>query len=275
MDSEKDDKSKLVIYQNCAIIFGAIFVIAVISSYVFKFGFHLSSKQEVWGQFGDYIGGVLNPAFSFLAFIFLLGTFKLQIQEIRLTEKELKNSTEALIKQNDAIRIQNFETSFFQLLRLHNDIVNSMEFIYPNGARTKTQGRDCFKAMADLLQSKLNTEPEADGKIFIIKYEQFHDDYQHKIGHYFRLLFNIIKLINNTNGIDKKFYSNLVRSQLSSAEIILLFYNCLSSYGDEKFKSLVEDYSLLKTIPNVQLPPIKLVHMYSVNAYGTSYPEKL
>src|SRR5215213_5051365 len=46
---------------------------------------------------------------------------------------------------------------------------------------------------------------------------------------------------------DKHLYTNLVRAQLSSYEIALTFYNCLSEMGREKFKPLVERYALLKT----------------------------
>jgi hypothetical protein len=44
-----------------------------------------------------------------------------------MSAKQLKDSADALIKQNAALRTQNFEASFFQLLRLHNDIVNAMD----------------------------------------------------------------------------------------------------------------------------------------------------
>ena len=35
---------------------------------------------------------------------------------------------------------------------------------------------------------------------------------------------------------------------MSRYELIWLYYNCLSHYGDTKFKELIEDYALLKNI---------------------------
>lgn len=40
----------------------------------------------------------------------------------------------------------------------------------------------------------------------------------------------------------------MVRATLSRYELIWLYYNSLSQYGKDKFKDLIEDYSLLKNI---------------------------
>ncbi len=88
-------------------------------------------------------------------------------------------------------------------------------------------------------------------------------------------MYNIIKLVSHTDGIDKRFYTNLVRAQLSSAELMLLFYNGLSSWGNEKFKPMIEEFALLKTMPNATLPKDELLHQYSPSAFGGKYPEPL
>ena len=43
-------------------------IVAVCALYYFNFGVngHLSSKTDVWAQFGDYLGGVVNPILSFI-----------------------------------------------------------------------------------------------------------------------------------------------------------------------------------------------------------------
>lgn len=87
------------------------------------------------------------------------------------------------------------------------------------------------------------------------------------------MLYNIVKLVHRTDGIDKRFYANIVRAQLSSAELMLLFYNCLSNWGSEKFKPFVEEFALLKTLPNDVLPADALLHAYDPSAFGGKYPE--
>lgn len=80
-------------------------------------------------------GGV-NALFSGFAFagviyaIFLQKSeLSLQRRELQYTRQELKGQKEQLENQNKTLQKQNFEETFFQLLRLHNDIVNSIDLV--------------------------------------------------------------------------------------------------------------------------------------------------
>lgn len=272
VDKQVEESGKLQQRFSYLAIAGACFFVVLLITYVFTFGVHLSQSQETWGQFGDFLGGVLNPIFSFLALIGLLITIALQVRQLRISAHELRSAEAALSAQSDATRVQNFETSFFQLLRLHNDVVNAIDLQSEEGRITK--GRDCFKVFVNRLEKELLTEGgNKKYEIFIAQYEFFYMNHEHEIGHYFRLLYNIVKLIKFTDGIDKKRYTNLLRAQLSSYEQKLLFYNCISSWGKEKFKPLVEEFALLKTIPKTSLPEDELLHQFTAEAFGGSYPE--
>lgn len=250
---------------------GACIAVFIVALYALKFGGDLSDDPGRWGQFGDYLGGVLNPVFGFLALIALLATFALQVRELRISSRELKNSADALTKQNETLTKQNFEATFFQLLRLHNDIVNSIDLAGDQGRITR--GRDCFKVFMKRLDTSLNSAgARTDFEAFLRTYNDFYSSHQHEIGHYFRLLYNIVKLVKQTPGLDKRFYTNLIRAQLSSAELMLIFYNCLSTLGAEKFKPLVEEFALLKTIPRDSLPDELLLFKYAKSAFGGEYP---
>ena len=64
---------------------GAISAVGVQGMYFYKFGswpITLSHDPAVWGQYGDYIGGLLNPIFSSLAFSGLVVTIVLQARQI-------------------------------------------------------------------------------------------------------------------------------------------------------------------------------------------------
>ncbi|NLU37727.1 MAG: hypothetical protein GXX78_02405 [Bacteroidales bacterium] len=95
--------------------------------------------------------------------------------------------------------------------------------------------------------------------VFKLHYGEFlftlnhYNNQESRLGHYFRTLYNIIKYIDTTNGIDRQFYVNIVRSQLCVDELIILFYNCLSCFGNEKFKPLVEKYGILEGLSDVYL----------------------
>jgi len=83
-------------------------------SYILNFGhMEISDKPEIWGSFGDFIGGILNPFLSFAAFISVLITVFMQQAQLKQNEKQLEMtraeltlSTEELKRSADAQTIQ-------------------------------------------------------------------------------------------------------------------------------------------------------------------------
>ncbi|WP_445355703.1 hypothetical protein ACJJI5_05045 [Microbulbifer sp. EKSA008] len=113
--------------------------------YASKFNGGLSADSGVWGAFGDFMGGVLNPIFAFMGLIALLLTISMQSEELNNSTKELRNSAEALMEQSKSLERQNFENTFFQLISLHNEIVSGMaKRVGYRDNRTKLEGRSCF-----------------------------------------------------------------------------------------------------------------------------------
>lgn len=55
----------------------------------------LAPTASEWGQFGDYVGGLLNPIFGFSSLLALLYTIRIQSQELRLTRLEFEKSVKA------------------------------------------------------------------------------------------------------------------------------------------------------------------------------------
>ena len=69
-----------------------LLIAAVALAYRLNFGPHASTSQDVWGQFGDFFGGMLNPLFAMLAFLALLWSISLQAHEFRQASKYCPNS---------------------------------------------------------------------------------------------------------------------------------------------------------------------------------------
>lgn len=86
-----------------SIIYAAGLVLVVISVFMAKVWLlsdnQLSSNAEKWGQFGDYVGGILNPLMAFLAFYWLTQSVLIQKQELMDTKKALQESSQAQLKQ--------------------------------------------------------------------------------------------------------------------------------------------------------------------------------
>ncbi|MBU0911911.1 MAG: hypothetical protein KKF22_05185 [Gammaproteobacteria bacterium] len=74
-------------------------VFAYIASFYSKHvGHGFSNDPAVWGQAGDFFGGMLNPFLAFCSFMALLYTIKIQTDELKLTREELKRSANAAQK---------------------------------------------------------------------------------------------------------------------------------------------------------------------------------
>ena len=236
------------------------------------------SKGESIGIFGDAFGA-LNAVFSGLAFTLFWYTVYLQRREIALQREELsltrdemtgqkeqlRRQAEQLTLHSEAMARQNFETTFFSMLSLHNEIVNSLTI------KDKT-GRLVFPELIEELKSKAHWclhnkgvhtghHSSEEGRSIFGKlteqelsdcYEGFYKDFS-SVGHYFRNLYNIVKFVKNSGQKDKRFYTNIIRAQLSNAELALLFYNCLSDKGREKFKPLIEEFAFLNEMDDKML----------------------
>lgn len=137
---------------------------------------------------------------------------------------------------------------------------------------TETKNRQSLKKLSRILKhlqkkrSGLNTGCRR--KDLDEAYESFFFMYRDKIGHYFRVIYNILKYVNDFDKNDendeklkfsykrKKFYTNILRAQLSEHELNLLFYNSISIYGKEKMLPLVEKYELLKHLELNAMRPL-------------------
>lgn len=235
------------------------------------------------GTFGDMFGG-LNAFFSGSAFAVLIYTVLLQAKELALQREELKETRavmtdqkEQMQLQNQVLETQNFENTFFQLLRLHNDIVNSIDLVSSFGSSKQMmpkiqKGRDCFNVFYRDLQHSFNKIQS--GRVsnlnddINVAYRRFYQMRQSDLGHYFRSLYNMVKFVDTSPAHDKHLYTNLIRAQLSDQELVVLFYNCLSDLGSSKFKPLVEKYALLKNMSFDLLMGVEHVYLYSDGAFG-------
>ncbi len=233
----------------------ALFRAAVIACLLVFIINALSIGESTFGEWGDFFGGVLNPILTFLTFMGLLFTIVLQQTELRESRKEFQRSANALELQNQAIEKQNFESTFFQMLLLHNQIVNSIDLVKSETGQT-TRGRDCFSVFYTRLAKHFRATEEAhpemtQQELIDLAYKRFWNDTQSELGHYFRYLYNIIRFVKDSD-VETTTYIRLLRAQISDQEMLLLFYNCLMPQG-AAFKKLVEEFALLDNMPRIKL----------------------
>lgn len=244
------------------------------------------------GVFGDKFGAI-NALFSGLAFAGLIITLlyqkeelKLQREELAQTREELKGQRQEFEEQNKTLKRQRFENTFFNLLKLQQEIVTNLSyddisitkesFFPPKFTKKHTlyEGRNVFQEL--YLNLTISTKNNISyrgikGAIQTKGYLVYSDIHETSIfDHYFRHLYRIIKYIDKNDLIEdceRYEYTCIVRSQLSDYEIILLFYNCLTSNGAEKFKPLIEKYALLKNLRDELLASMIHKEKYNKSAF--------
>lgn len=216
--------------------------------------------SEKLGPFGDFFGGVLNPIFTFLTFFGLILTIVIQRMELRLAREEYQKTASALTTQA-------IEATFFNILDLHHKIVEGLTF-NPNIIQWSEINR----------MQKLAGVPEAYGEItsgraafgnilysisvfasspqqIVENYRELQDRNNHVLGHYFRNLYQALKAIDTypettLSTAQKEKYASILRAQLSSTELAVLFINCLDGVVDHgEFKNLLIRYKMLEHLP--------------------------
>ena len=84
-------RSRLFLLAGLAIAFAVLPLVA----YIGMFGAKWSQSHDVWGQFGDFFGGFLNPIFALLAFVAVIYNLQLQSKQLEVAREEFRASAEA------------------------------------------------------------------------------------------------------------------------------------------------------------------------------------
>lgn len=252
---------------------------------------HRDSTSYNLNLLGDFYGGSVASIWSLAGLFFIYVAFLGQKQqllnqqmeimysqlEVKYTRFELEGQKKEMIEQNQTLRQQRFDNTFFQLLNTHSNIVSSMDLRKSSEKSSViSEGRDCFGIFYQRLKAHITVQygskrlnPEtANLEDTCSGYEQFFENNQNNLGHYFRNLYHIIKYIDNSDVDNKKTYTNFVRAQLSSHELALIFYNCITDYGVDKFKPLIEKYALLKNMNKGLVFNQTHLSEYDDHAYG-------
>ncbi|WP_444937707.1 putative phage abortive infection protein [Microbulbifer sp. JMSA002] len=250
-----------------------IIAICAGAMYASTFNGGLSNDSGVWGAFGDFMGGVLNPIFAFMGLIALLLTISMQSEELNNSTKELRNSAEALMEQSKSLERQNFENTFFQLISLHNEIVSGMK--KRTGSRRngiELEGRFCFTYFYGWMKEwydELYLENFDHLTASEHTYQKFLEEGVNTFGHYFKNLYEIFRFIDESKADDKEQYIRILRAQLSLYEEVILFYDCVHRPENDDIKGVLEKYSFFSNLDKKSLfDDIAHPEMYKPLAFG-------
>jgi hypothetical protein len=174
----------------------------------------------------------------------------LQRRELELTRNEVRGQKKQLEAQNLTMKRQRFENTFFSLLDLLSNMVNSIELTV-HGIDSK--GRACFTVFCNEFDHSYQTikhqnQSAALKQLCREAFVDLHGRRQSYLDHYFLTLYHIIRYVDLGEVDDKSIYINFLKAQLSSSELKLLLYKCLSEIGSSKFEPLLQKHGLFENL---------------------------
>lgn len=225
---------------------------------------YISLETAVWGAFGDYIGGILNPIFAFLSFTALIITLLYQHKQLEQNREILQETKNAILQNEKALKLNKIDLKLSRQ-ELRNSTEQLKISAQAQNEIEKTQKVQQFDMLFTTMLSELNfmntnfIEKEQIlefYKIFEsndkIEYKQVDLRKKYQLTRYFIILYQVLKQINDTNFLkreEKKKYSNIVRASLENSLLQLLMLNCnCEGYSDDfkEFYSLLEKFSFLE-----------------------------
>lgn len=229
------------------------------------------SGIDKFGQTGDFFGGILNPTFTFLGFGFLVYTItqnrenikisnqqldisnhqlKISSDALEATRIEMEGSKKALEEQSTALKQQNFENTFFNLIKLYHESITILE---TNSHGKIDRGRDCFLHFHTNLRQAFNNEQNNNYGSELKKIEKVYQFFLDKkegrqLIYPFINIYAIIRFIDESSIANKRLYIRILMSQFSSKELAIFFYHSLHSDGRKRFHDFIEKYGLLQNL---------------------------
>jgi Putative phage abortive infection protein len=254
------------------VLFVFVFAIAIVSFYVYQFGANnISLNPAEWGAFGDYVGGLVNPAAGIATVILVFLTLAVQRKELKASLSELKVANVSAAKMS-------FEQSLFAWLANYHSLISAIEV--PNIASGRKALNHWYSQkmspkqvvspdehyhpdfgvignyfQIEQMLMRLNISNEGMQKIApflqraIANYQGIYSDNRTDLDAPFRTLFRLVRWVDESElTVSQKWhYVALVRAQLSWIEQVFLFYNCLTTEG-EKMAFYANRYALFDNL---------------------------
>lgn len=250
-----------------------------------------SSSFQNSSMIGDFIGGVVGSLWSlagvllfYIALTFQTKEIKNQEAQIALQREELKNQIIELKETRDVFLLQNFENTFFNLLKNQRELVNNIECeIILGGLKQKIVGAKFFELSGSVLRKTYDfylpddrrrcsmedlayvndiyfsrkyiyemaelIRPAQNDELRIRHcYDLYLKRFSENINHYFRHLYSILKFIKQHEKDIEKYRAPEEYSRILRSQMTLaeLFLTFYNGLYFPKMKLLLEEYDIVK-----------------------------
>ncbi len=203
------------------------------------------------GEVGDMFGAV-NALFSGLAFVGLIYTILLQSQELRLqreelaltrqemvhTREEIEGQKRALEAQLETMQLQQFEESFYQLIRFLKENLGELRVIPEKTNNVANGAGGIFGAKSNYQEQVVAYTPSAyNQSILFIK-----QSYANELV-FITTIGLIFDLFDRYTSLKTDSYTKILFYQFNKSELILIYFMGL---GSSELKSQIEKYTFFE-----------------------------
>lgn len=242
------EKAKLSLKNNIELIASLLagaFFIAIIVPYMVNFGASWSRSNETWGQFGDYIGGSLNPIFGLITLLVILFNTRIQRKEIERNKEMMLAHSNMLNRQLELMEQKAVEEFTFQLL----EEVRTDEYI----SKAKANQWEALLGVYMLYSNEDGEyEPSADAYSERVKSveEHFLSYVGITYGEFIHVIYpKLLALVVCTNKLPEQnryFMMNLIKTRFSMGVIAALVQFCHVIGRAEEYEELKKLFRLLQ-----------------------------
>lgn len=222
------------------IAISAFLIAAVWGFYFYNFGRlgHISASKEVWGQFGDYVGGVINPLLSFITIILLIKS----LNEQQAANKSLIEESNRQEKLDDFKR---FESKFYNLIELQQKGFESF-FIYanPNGSSIGVISKLEYNFASKFIEEQVMAMVDAEASHDEIREALEKCDTHENLYSIVRRFYLLVKLIDEK--LEPKYREEYYETLINLTDVKLLTLLCIMvSYYDYDNTKYIYDSNIL------------------------------
>ena len=207
---------------------------------------------SAWGEFGDFIGGVIGTIIAYISIRLLVATLNTQAYGNNIT----KEAADLSLYES---KLQQLSHDFKMMLDLYHSTLDS--FNKEDTQAGAAKGLDFLRKRKSAITDRF-TSPDnsfaARNKEAIKQFSVFYAEYRQVASVYFRVIYRLMELIFKADieSEDKANFAKMLRCQLSEEELFYIRYNAMTNNGANMRKYL-NQYNMMKHLPEFALLEFK------------------
>lgn len=203
---------------------------------------------SLWGEFGDFTGGVVGTIIAYISIRLLVATLNTQTESNTIAKDTMRRNIEAST-------LQQLNTNFEMMINIYRE---ALERFQDNAGQN---GAAWLKSQMDAIYAAYNSQSlsyQERNKEAVQKFERFYIDHRAEASVYFRIVYRILELIFYADILseDKAYFSKMFRCQISEEELFFIRYNAMTPNG-RNIRKYLNQYNILKHLPEISILEFK------------------